>query len=571
MRGNTILMHLNRGQTSRAGELFQYDYGQKLLFAGVTLPESYEVHFSNQEHGSSKTMLGDATGVDIPDEYLTSGDPVHVWVYLHDGADDGETEYHGIIGVAKRAKPTDQQPTPVQQSIIEQAITALNAGVTEVEGIAEGIPQTIDTALAEAKASGEFDGDKGDPGDDGFSPTVAISEITGGHRVTVTDAEGDHPFDVMDGEVSKEELAEKADKIHDTVTDQSVASVPDACVGAVDDLVLQLEPIQAGSGDPSPSNVRAISGRSSVVVKQGRKNLMCGVINHPVAIYSQGDPDTDCIITSSDCTSLIVACKAGVTYTLSGIADRNRGYVGFFETYPEVNSIGKKVTISNTTTDGYRFTAPKDGYCVCYVMNSVVSTATAQIEIGTTATAYEAPNLSNHTANIPTPPGTVYGGEIDWVNGKLKVTHAIIDMGTLSWVDTTASGHAVFRTNPTGMLNVGSSRNTNGCCSHYKMATSASDLTCFFYEKAFYVRDDSYEGADAFKTAITGENCYVCYPIATPVEYDLSSIPDDIMLVFGENNIWIDHGKVKSMTYPCDTKKYIDKKVAELQALILDN
>ena len=162
MRGNTILMHLNRGQTSRAGELFQYDYGQKLLFAGVTLPESYEVHFSNQEHGSSKTMLGDATGVDIPDEYLTSGDPVHVWVYLHDGADDGETEYHGIIGVAKRAKPTDQQPTPVQQSIIEQAITALNAGVTEVEGIAFAIPinnvlpvigELIDKGYVSGKAS----------------------------------------------------------------------------------------------------------------------------------------------------------------------------------------------------------------------------------------------------------------------------------------------------------------------------------------------------------------------------------------------------------------------------------
>ena len=225
MRGNTILMHLNRGQTSRAGELFQYDYGQKLLFAGVTLPESYEVHFSNQEHGSSKTMLGDATGVDIPDEYLTSGDPVHVWVYLHDGADDGETEYHGIIGVAKRAKPTDQQPTPVQQSIIEQAITALNAGVTEVEGIAEGIPQTIDTALAEAKASGEFDGEKGDPGDDGFSPTVVISEITKGHRVTVTDAEGDHAFDVLDGETPTVPVTDVQINGTTVVTD-GVANIP---------------------------------------------------------------------------------------------------------------------------------------------------------------------------------------------------------------------------------------------------------------------------------------------------------------------------------------------------------
>ena len=42
---------------------------------------------------------------------------------------------------------------------------------------------------------------KGETGDDGFSPEVTITTITGGHRVTITDA--DHPqgqsFDVMDG------------------------------------------------------------------------------------------------------------------------------------------------------------------------------------------------------------------------------------------------------------------------------------------------------------------------------------------------------------------------------------
>lgn len=42
-------------------------------------------------------------------------------------------------------------------------------------------------------------GDKGDPGSDGVSPAVQVTEITGGHRVTVTDATGTHTFDVMDG------------------------------------------------------------------------------------------------------------------------------------------------------------------------------------------------------------------------------------------------------------------------------------------------------------------------------------------------------------------------------------
>lgn len=41
---------------------------------------------------------------------------------------------------------------------------------------------------------------QGKPGKDGFSPTVAVSEIAGGHNVTITDASGPHSFDVMDGE-----------------------------------------------------------------------------------------------------------------------------------------------------------------------------------------------------------------------------------------------------------------------------------------------------------------------------------------------------------------------------------
>lgn len=56
-------------------------------------------------------------------------------------------------------------------------------------------------------------GDKGDTGatgvagakgDDGFSPTVSVTDITGGHRVAITDASGSHTFDVMDGDAGSQ-------------------------------------------------------------------------------------------------------------------------------------------------------------------------------------------------------------------------------------------------------------------------------------------------------------------------------------------------------------------------------
>ena len=45
-----------------------------------------------------------------------------------------------------------------------------------------------------------FDGSDGTNGTDGVSPTLSVAEITGGHRVTITDVNGTQTFDVMDGQ-----------------------------------------------------------------------------------------------------------------------------------------------------------------------------------------------------------------------------------------------------------------------------------------------------------------------------------------------------------------------------------
>ena len=54
----------------------------------------------------------------------------------------------------------------------------------------EELPQAIEAALTQAKESGEFDG---------FDPVIEITDIVGGHRVTITDAKGTQTMDVMDG------------------------------------------------------------------------------------------------------------------------------------------------------------------------------------------------------------------------------------------------------------------------------------------------------------------------------------------------------------------------------------
>ena len=48
------------------------------------------------------------------------------------------------------------------------------------------------------------DGTNGSDGADGVSPTLSVAEITGGHRVSITDVNGTQTFDVMDGADGKD-------------------------------------------------------------------------------------------------------------------------------------------------------------------------------------------------------------------------------------------------------------------------------------------------------------------------------------------------------------------------------
>ena len=88
---------------------------------------------------------------------------------------------------------------------------------------ASKLPEAINTALAQAKESGAFDGEDGqdgytpkkgidyfdgkdgqdgkpgEDGKDGTSPTISVSNITGGHRITIKDVNGTKTVDVLNG------------------------------------------------------------------------------------------------------------------------------------------------------------------------------------------------------------------------------------------------------------------------------------------------------------------------------------------------------------------------------------
>ena len=111
------------------GPLWQYDYGQILKITGIDLPENYEVHFANDPHGFSKPVVGNAEGARIPAEYLKSGANVFAWLYVHQGEDDGSTEYQVEIQVRRRARPSDIILEPEEMTDVANLIGSMNAAL----------------------------------------------------------------------------------------------------------------------------------------------------------------------------------------------------------------------------------------------------------------------------------------------------------------------------------------------------------------------------------------------------------------------------------------------------------
>ena len=119
------------GRYTTTAPLMKEDYGIYLKIEGVELPETYEIDFSNDRNsGTSVTMIGNANGVLIPSQFIKTGRDIFAF-YYHVGEDFGKTTY--IFHIPNRVRPdrTNEQPEPEQQSVIDQAISALNTAVAQ--------------------------------------------------------------------------------------------------------------------------------------------------------------------------------------------------------------------------------------------------------------------------------------------------------------------------------------------------------------------------------------------------------------------------------------------------------
>ena len=117
--------------------LHQYDYGMKLKLKDFpNLPNMYEMHFSNNhDSGKSYTVVGDSTGVDIPDVCLSEGRHIWAWLFNHVGPNDGETKYAILIPVIRRSKVGEEDIPEEQQDLLTDAIAKVTAIAENLDGL----------------------------------------------------------------------------------------------------------------------------------------------------------------------------------------------------------------------------------------------------------------------------------------------------------------------------------------------------------------------------------------------------------------------------------------------------
>jgi len=93
---------------------------------------------------------------------------------------------------------------------------------------------------------------------------------------------------------------------------------------------------------------------------------------------------------------------------------------------------------------------------------------------------------------------------------------------------------------------------------------------CACHNHRFMFATSEYSTIADFKSAYG--DVEVVYYLANKIEYQLTAeqVSGILTTLYGTNNIWADTGDVE-VEYPADTKLYIDGKLAEIQATILEN
>ena len=398
---------------------------------------------------------------------------------------------------------------------------------------------------------------------------IAKQDVPANTLLTNTDY-WDVVMNVSDVPDQIETLDEKADGVQESSDDLKeyvrglspvntkgpldVISIDDAAPLDVENVVISIEPVQSGSGDPAPDNVRPITGWTGANVTRAGKNLA------PVNTF---------VASHNTVMTFVPNLPAGVykySYkaTRTGTDSRN-GAIRF--TYDDGTYIQEYLYVDGAIqTKGITFVKPVASIYIYSVSGSysdsgnLVLTATDfQIELGSTATPYEPYQGNTYSVDWEDEAGTIYGGTLDLTAGTLTVDRAIVDLGTLNY----GVMNSRFSADVIGMTPVVTppytNRLTGVICSQYppdsqvSISDTMTDKTWIRTGAGIIIKDTDYTDAASFKSAMSGVQ--LVYPLATPVTYTID--PMTLTLLRGNNALWADCGDT-TLTYRQDVATVLE-------------
>lgn len=317
--------------------------------------------------------------------------------------------------------------------------------------------------------------------------------------------------------------------------------------GKLKECKVYFSPVQEGEGDPSPDNVRNITGWNGVTATRCGKNLI------DKTAYENIYTTYDYIDSSYRCKK--IQLKPNTTYTVSFTSTGVDANVIILFNY--TSHVNGNTFLDLRKASGSKTYTTDDTGCL-YIgsvntnndkYNARMSVCEIQIEEGLTATDYEPYTGQTYPITFPTEAGTVYGGYIDPINGELVATHeAYVFNGTENITSSIIAGYNRF--SALVLPNVSASHLLQGWCSHLvysaePVRSNTIDLRicCYINRKNLYWRWDAFETVDAMKAYLAeqyanGTPMTVVCKLAEPIHYQLT--PQQILTLKGINNVYSD-------------------------------
>lgn len=271
--------------------------------------------------------------------------------------------------------------------------------------------------------------------------------------------------------------------------------------------------------------------------------------------------------------------KAGQKYVMTFTARDGKSLtdrIYFQITYVRKSGGEMHLVSTRLDTDSHIITVPadydyiKNAFVGVFGAATTVDTAfSVQIELGSSATPYSA--YQGTTVTIPLGQ-TVYGGTLDVGTGTMRMIHALVDMGTLTWSLTQDTETLQeFRTSGIASLvkPVASNVVPDAYCSIYEVNTRGYQANhgntigiTTSGNVVVVLPPHTYTDATVFKTAVTGQT--FVYELATPTVIT-GLTPAILNTLLGYNAIWADCGAV-DVNYIADTKLFLESQQADAES-----